>query len=366
MTTKLTTRKELIQSDIRNAKTLPADYYRSQQYFDLALDRIFARSWQLALDVDQLPPAGSMTPYTLLEGCLDEPLLYVRDGGGDLRCMSNVCTHRASVIVQSPCTGETLRCPYHGRRFSADGMFISAPGFECAENFPSASDNLPSVQLKTWGPFTFVAADPAFSFDQIIGDVTRRLHWLMDRPMKRLDNWCVDHTIDANWAIYVENYLEGLHVPFVHPALATALDTKDYRMETHAYSNLQIGMVSKPDGFALDIPDDSPEHGSRVLAYYYWLFPNMMFNFYPWGVSVNVIVPLAVNKTKVRYLTYMYDESKLGTTSPESIATVEREDQAIVESVQRGMRSRLYKNAAGMHLTGSNACTSSTDCSRSH
>lgn len=46
----------------------------------------------------------------------------------------------------------------------------------------------------------------------------------------------------------------------------------------------------------------------RVAAYYWWLFPNTMLNFYPWGLSVNVVRPLGVDRTKVSFLTYVWRE----------------------------------------------------------
>ncbi|HMP51319.1 MAG TPA: SRPBCC family protein, partial [Candidatus Melainabacteria bacterium] len=72
-------------------------------------------------------------------------------------------------------------------------------------------------------------------------------------------------------------------------------------------------------------------------------FPNTMFNFYPWGISVNVVEPLAVDRTRVRFLTYVFDRSRMGSYSPESINITEMEDEAVVEAVQKGVRSRLYK-----------------------
>ncbi|MEM8930292.1 MAG: SRPBCC family protein, partial [Acidobacteriota bacterium] len=80
----------------------------------------------------------------------------------------------------------------------------------------------------------------------------------------------------------------------------------------------------------------------EIAAYYYWLFPNTMLNFYPWGLSVNVVRPLAVNRTKVSFLTYVWDPSKLGDGPGADLDRVEREDEAVVEGVQRGLRSRFY------------------------
>jgi len=109
------------------------------------------------------------------------------------------------------------------------------------------------------------------------------------------------------------------------------------------------------EGFE-DIPKDSIDAGRNIAAYYYFLFPNMMFNFYPWGLSINVVTPLAVDRTKVSFLSYVYDESKIGSGAGAALDKVEREDEDIVERVQRGMNSRFYdsgryspKHEAGVH-----------------
>jgi choline monooxygenase len=341
-TTNKKSANKLITADIRCAETLPSEFYREQKYFDLAKERIFARSWQFACDTEQLPARGGVIPWTLLQGYLDEPLVFTRDSEDEVHCLSNVCTHRGLLLVENQCEAATMRCRYHGRRFAADGTFISAPGFEGAENFPAARDNLPAVQQEQFGNSVFVGIDPAFSFADLTHDMARRLYWLPLAQAKREPDRCQDYIIDANWALYVDNYLEGLHVPFVHPFLATVLDTKDYRYEVHGFSNLQIGIATNPDD-AFVIPPDAPDFGSAIAAYYYWLFPNMMFNFYPWGISINIVVPLAVDKSCIRFLTYIYDRSRMGSSSPEQIKQTEFEDHAIVQQVQKGMKSRIYK-----------------------
>jgi choline monooxygenase len=69
-----------------------------------------------------------------------------------------------------------------------------------------------------------------------------------------------------------------------------------------------------------------------------------MFNFYPWGISLNIVRPVAPSKTVVEYLTYVSDESLTGEGAGADLHRVESEDEAVVESVQRGVRSRYYSH----------------------
>src|SRR5262249_28537029 len=83
----------------------------------------------------------------------------------------------------------------------------------------------------------------------------------------------------------------------------------------------------------------------RAAAYYFWLFPNLMLNFYPWGLSINVVEPLSRDETRIRFLTYVSDESKLDHGAGAGLDRVEFEDEAIVQSVQHGVRSRFFQRA---------------------
>jgi len=330
-----------IDEDIRCAWTLPSAVYNDPGVYDVAKERIFSRSWQFVAHVDDVRVAGQTLPTVMLEGCLDEPLLLVRDRGDTLHCLSNVCTHRGMIVCEHGGVESSLRCRYHGRRFALDGAFESMPEFEEAEDFPSNSDDLPRVPLERWGPFLFAALDPSMPFGEWIAPVRDRLHWLPLDRFKRDPSRSRDYLVAANWALYCENYLEGFHIPFVHAGLNEVVDYGSYRTELARYASLQVGLSRGGDA-VFEPPSGTPDAAEKPAAYYYFLFPNLMLNFYPWGLSVNVVKPLGVDRTRVSFLTYVLDESKLETGAGSGLDRVEREDEAIVELVQTGVRSRLY------------------------
>lgn len=321
--------------------TLPAHFYKSPSIFEACKELIFAKSWQLACDVNDLNQRGQVIPITLLPGYLDEPVVLSRDDKNEIHCLANVCTHRGNLLVEETCEATSVRCRYHGRRFALDGKMLSAPGFEGTQNFPTENDNLSKISFGQWSRFLFVAVNPAFSLAELIQDMEERLCFLPLDKFRFAPELSRQYETAANWALYVDNYLEGMHIPYVHPALAASLDIKDYKTEIFAYSNLQIGLATDPkDAFAL--PESSKDFGKNVAAYYYWLFPNMMFNFYPWGLSINIVSPLEQARTKISYLSYVYDESKIRQGAGADTDRTEREDQAIIEQVQKGIASRYY------------------------
>ena len=328
--------------DISSAETLGAHFYKDAAYFEESKDKVFARSWLFACDNESLTTNGSVYPISLLPGFLDEPLLFTRDNNGELHCLSNVCTHRANLVVETPDKRQSLRCRYHGRKFSLDGSFLSMPEFDQAKDFPRPCDDLAKAKYSELGPLLFAAIDPLDSFEELIAPVLDRISFLPLSDARFDENRSRDYLVQAHWALYCENYLEGFHIPYVHPALNKVVDYSSYTTELFPGGNLQLGR-GKGGEQCFEVPKSHPDHGNNVAAYYYFLFPNTMLNVYPWGISLNAVCPISPGRTKVLFRSYVWDESLLDHGAGAALDEVEREDEEIVECVQRGIRSRLYR-----------------------
>jgi choline monooxygenase len=327
-----------VDPDITRAATLDSAFYRDLATWDLARERVFARTWQWIGDLADVAAPQSLSPRDLLPGLIDEPLLLARDEAGTLRCLSNVCTHRGNLLVREACRTPQIRCGYHSRRFDLAGRMVFMPEFGEARDFPSPSDNLPAVPFATWRGQAFAALDPAAPLDAFLAGLEGPLGAL---PIER----CVrdagrdrDFTVAAHWALYVENYLEGFHIPFVHAGLNDVVEYASYATDLTAHGVLQTA-IAKP-GESAFAPD---AEGECVAAYYAWVFPNLMLNLYPWGLSLNCVVPETPRRTRVAFRSYVFDASKLDRGAGAGLERVEQEDEAIVEAVQRGVGSRLYR-----------------------
>lgn len=332
-----------VSPNIAEASTIPSRFYSDPEMFDRCRERIFAPSWQLIADTDAVKTPGQVHPVTVLEGFLDEPLLLTRDATDQLHCLSNVCTHRGNIVCERGGHEKNLTCRYHGRRFDLDGTFRFMPEFAEAKGFPSPSDNLPKIACGAWGKFILASLKPMIALDELLKEMKSRVGWMPLHEFSFDASRSRDYLVRANWALYCDNYLEGFHIPFVHASLNETIDYGTYATELYRWSSLQLGLARGGEE-AFDLPRSSPDHGRRVAAYYYWLFPNTMMNFYPWGVSINVVQPLAIDRTKVSFQTYVWKPELLdrGAGAVGGLDRVEREDEAIVEAVQRGMRSRFY------------------------
>ncbi len=327
-----------IDDDVARAHTLPARFYRDPALFERLRERVFARAWHLLPDP---PEREHVQPFELLPGFLGEPLVLCRDGAGALRCLSNVCTHRGNLIALEAGPARTLRCGYHGRRFGLDGRCQHMPEFEGVVGFPSARDDLPSLPLDRLGPLWFGSLEPHAPFEALVGPLARRLaHLPLDRLVPDPAS-AKSYHVDAHFALYLDNFLEGFHVPFVHPGLSRVVVWDDYPIELFPHASLQIG-IARDGEEAFAFADASlPE--KRVAAYWAWLWPGTMLNFYPWGLSANVVVPEGLSRTRIEYRTWLWDPARRGAGAGADLETVEQEDEAIVEKVQRGVRARLYR-----------------------
>lgn len=328
-----------IEPDIRRAELPPAWLYADAGVHAQLLERVFARSWHYAADAGDLPAPGHAEPFEFLPGALAEPLLWTRDEHARLRCLSNVCTHRANLVARAPC--KQLRCRYHGRRFALDGRLLASPEFEGALDFPSPADDLRAAHAAVLGPLAFAAFDVPCAFEDWLGSLRTRLAGLPLERAQRLRTRDRVFELRANWALYVDNFLEGFHIPYVHAGLNEAIEYDSYRTLLEPWGSLQIAQAR--GGPTLVAPAGCAEHGQPIAAWYWWLFPATMINVYPWGLSLNVVEPLAVDRTRVRFQSYVWDASKLEQGAGAELDTVEREDEEIVEAVQRGVRARLFR-----------------------
>jgi choline monooxygenase len=333
-----------VNPDITKAETLPAAFYRNQEVFEQMKEAIFVKSWQFIGDSPSLVPIdGYAHPFSFMENYLHEPMVLIRDKQSEIRCMSNVCTHRGNLIAHNAGTvSRDLNCMYHGRRWDLEGQFKHMPEFEEAKDFPRPCDHLHQFKLEQWGPFMFTGLEPEVDFSVIRTFLDKYVGFLPLHEFKYDSISSKDYLVNSHWSLYCDNYLEGFHIPFVHPGLNAVLDYETYATELFDYGTLQIGYADGAED-TYNLPEGHPLFGEKIAAFYFWIFPNIMLNFYPWGLSVNVVKPISASKTKVSFITYLQGENRFEGAASKAMDKVEREDEFVVEGVHQGLQSRFYK-----------------------
>ncbi len=318
------TNKFYIDKDIRKAKTLHSDFYKNQMIFDKFKKKIFLHSWQFLSHKNQIK--NKVSSGIFMPDLISEPFILTKDNN-QMYCLSNVCTHRGHMVCNNSKNTKSLTCRYHGRTFNLDGTIKSAPGFDDALNFPSKRDNLIKFNIKDWMDFIFISLEDSIHIDSVLNDIRSRLVTFPFKELLFSESLSNEFEVDVHWAIYCENYLEGFHVPFVHKGLS-----KEISNDTYETVILKNGCVQYAEGYKSE----------EIYGYYYWIFPNMMFNFYNWGLSINIIEPISINKTRIRFLSYPILNDKQTTKEVADLIRVEKEDQMVVNSVQKGIESNFY------------------------
>ncbi|MDC1050889.1 SRPBCC family protein [Candidatus Marinimicrobia bacterium] len=334
-----------VKKDIAQAELISPEFYNNTKYFEKSKKNIFEKSLQFIVHKDSLH--YDVNPFVLLKDLIDEPYVLIKKK--DIKILSNICTHRANILCNSGSNNGSIKCNYHGRTFSLDGILKKYPGFEGVENFPTENDNLRNIPYKSWKNFIFTSMKTPINIEGVFADIDHRLG---SYPFNKLSyNSAQSNTylIDAHWALYCENYLEGFHVPFIHRGLNREINYDNYKTEILDHGVLQyVVNQSKPS-----IPQILNDN---MYAYYYWIFPNMMFNFYNWGISINIIEPINKQKTRIRFLSFPIKGFSPPNNKSSDLNTVEQEDQQVVLSVQKGISSFNYnggrysaKHEQGLH-----------------
>jgi choline monooxygenase len=327
--------------NIERAATIPSRLYNDPVYLELERERIFAHTWQLVGRAEQVAEHGQF--FTTDVG--NDAIVVLRDGDL-LRGFYNVCLHRAGPVASGCGRRNTLQCRYHGWTYGLDGGLLRAPEMQGVAHFDPAAMHLVPIKIATWGPLVFANLDgKAPPLLEVLEDVPARVAPFRCDTMRYVmrKEW----EIACNWKIYVDNYLEGYHVPVVHPGLHKELDYDNYTVEPHRYFSIQHAPLRPVHGGTTDRKYD-PARTDVAEALYVWLFPNVMLNVYMGQMQTNVVLPLSHDRCKVVFEWYSASPpadpaadaewAKLLAFSDE----IQDEDIAICEVVQRNLRSRVY------------------------
>lgn len=328
--------------DLAHAETLPAGWYTDPRMLELEKSRIFYKTWQPVGRVDQVRRVGD---YFACE-VVGQPLVISRGLDEKLRGYYNVCMHRAGPVALGQGNRKSLQCKYHGWTYDLDGKLTRAPEFEGVQNWAKEDVCLKPVQVEEWGPWVFVNLDmDAKPMGETYGPIqTEILSKGFDLGKMSLIERR-DYVIDCNWKVYVDNYLEGYHLPIAHPGLFKELDYDQYRVDTYRYYSSQYAPIRPVEGEVHDRRYVRTEAEAEAL--YYWIFPNVMLNVYLDNTSINIILPLGHDKTLTIFEWYFQQPGTgEGWDSMQQIIAfsdqIQQEDIEICENVQKGLQSNAY------------------------
>ena len=307
------------------ATTLPGSWYGDSARHERERRTIFGREWLFFSFVHHLDSPGDSVAADIAGW----NLLVVVDDDGQLRGHHNVCRHRAGPLVE-PGRGHvpSLVCRYHGWAYGLDGGLRAARDFGA---FDCTDIALVPIRVGTWRGLVFVNVDldgdaPPL-LDALGSFVDACSGFAIERFVPTIER---THVIECNWKTYADNYLEGYHVPLVHPGLNKEIDAKRYQVDVDEQHRWVEQLAPARDG-------------AVNLGRWLWRWPNIALNLYPDGINVERFEPLGPRRTRLRY-SYAFAS---GQPDPDTdilrvSSEVTAEDVAICEAVQRNLDSGVY------------------------
>ena len=342
--------------NIEQAATIPARLYTDPVYLALERERIFARTWQLVGRTADVAQSGDF--FTADVG--DNAIVILRDKE-QLRGFYNVCLHRAGPVATGCGRRNTLQCRYHGWTYGLDGRLLRAPEMEGVQHFQPEDMHLVPIAVATWGPLVFANLDgKAPPLHDVLEDIPARVSGFRCEQMRYVmrKEW----EIACNWKVYVDNYLEGYHLPVVHPGLHKELDYDNYSVEPRRYFSIQHAPLRPVHAGNAGERRYDPAKSEDGAALYVWLFPNVMLNVYLGQMQTNVVIPVSHDRCRVVFEWYAEHPPSDAATDERWTALlqfsdeIQDEDITICETVQRNLRSRIYdrgrysaKRETGVH-----------------
>jgi carnitine monooxygenase subunit len=334
--------------------TLPAWVYNDARFFELERTTLFASSWHLGCHVSELGQPGD---YVTLKPS-GERAVVTRLDDGSIKAFHNTCRHRAHAVVSGE-RGHCNRvhiCPYHGWTYNRDGSLRGIPGG--TEQDVAQAGGLPPIETEVFAGFVWIR------FKSGGASVAQRLARYKDllsayriEEMKSNGDLAVEeHAVD--WKNMMDNYLEGYHVPKGHPGLNRMVESR-YDVEadpergtSFATQLLKSEPTGGPDEFAYlsirspagHLPGD---HGRRWS--YLTLFPSVNIGLQPESIDYFAIYPIGPGRAVFRAESFSLPDAR-----PEAQAArvaagrvweqVQAEDNALTESVQRGLQGSSYRH----------------------
>jgi len=206
---------ELIPTTQRNI--IPKERYVSQEFFDLEMERLWPRVWQMACREEEVPHVGDFLEYIIG----DQSILVTRSDPSTIRAFYNTCPHRGTRLaagVGNFATGE-IRCRYHAWRFELDGTNKEVVDrFDFPESMTDAEVCLGQIKVGRWGGFVFINMDPdSESLESFLGPLPAMLAPYGFEKMRFRSYRSV--ILPANWKSALDAFNEGYHVQGTHPQL---------------------------------------------------------------------------------------------------------------------------------------------------
>ncbi|NQY11758.1 MAG: aromatic ring-hydroxylating dioxygenase subunit alpha [Flavobacteriales bacterium] len=341
----------------RDDPALPMWTYANEELLELEYIECFLKTWQFAGHISDLQKPGD---YIVFDMWRDSAIVMVGDDG-KIRAFQNVCTHRASRLLDGVGCKKLIQCHYHAWTFNMDGTL---KGITQPKEYPPCEKSemgLNPVEFEIYKGLVFVkmVKSDCLTPAQQFAPIDDMLEAYNIEDAERVEGFG-GQDWKCNWKLASDNYAESYHVPTGHPGLnrmtemgreggelETGVGFSIFRMRIRASKNLDEARYQA----IIHAADDRVEHPVKRT----WLNMSMHFNM---GielcgevVSVFQVLPTGVDSTEVRYSMFGRKnrskyEQELIELNYKIINQVNSEDKFLTERIQRGAKTQGYKPGA--------------------
>ena len=317
---------------IENQFTLPSKWYFENSYLEREKTEIFLKEWQLVGSRTQIRNPGEI----LLAEVANNPVIVICQKDNTLKAFYNVCQHRGGPLAYENCSVSKLQCKYHGWVYELNGDLKNARGFNEAE-LNVEDFGLQPIHVTEWMGQVFVnLSNSPQDLNQHIDEIKT-----LTSPIDFSDyvfKFRESYQINCNWKVYMDNFLEGFHIPFVHPELNKVIDYKSYKTEIYERFSLQWCPLDSELS-----PYGKSANSEENKAFYFTIYPNIILNIAPGRLQTNIVEPKS-SKTCVVHFDYHFDNPEEADIEQDADFSemVQQEDILICENVQKGLESKGY------------------------
>jgi choline monooxygenase len=304
--------------------TLPASWYGDATIHERERAVIFGSEWLYFTTAAAFAGHGDYVAGEIAGW----HIVVVQGEDGALLAHHNVCRHRAGPLVEDG-TGHasSFVCRYHGWAYALDGALRSARDFG---PFDCDGITLVPAEVDVWRGLVFVRVVPGGP--PLLESLGSFIDACAPYPIESFVPVAERvHELECNWKTYADNYLEGYHIPLVHPGLNKEIDARRYRVD-----------VDERDRW---VQHSAPARAGAVnLGRWLWRWPNLALNLYPSAMNIERFDPVAPRRTRLRY-TYAFAPDVVAEDRGDVVrvsSSVTAEDVAICEAVQRNLDSGVY------------------------
>ena len=333
-------------ADPAASMSLHADAYTQSEWFEREQRAVFGATWQWIGHTEKLREPGSY----LTADVAGMPITAVRDNDGELRAFYNVCQHRAHQLLSGEGRIGAIICPYHAWTYALDGQLSVARKTQHLVDFDTSKICLDQIAIEEFGGFVYVNLDRAAARLAVqAGDLGAEIaHWAPDVEQLAFAHR-LTYEIKSNWKNVVDNFLECYHCHIAHKDFVSLVDMDTYTVTTHGIYSSHMAAAGKTANSAYDVSEATvTDHAV------WWLWPNTCLMRYPGRGNMIVlnVIPVGPERTLETYDFYL-ESADPNEAELESIRYLDEvlqvEDIALVESVQRGMRTPAFTQGRIVH-----------------